>query len=135
MQQAVQRAEAHEGAELQHLHHQAVHDLLDLRLEHQGVEADLLVHGPVSVDDAALARPLDGGGDERQTSLLRHLPLQRGSREFLRYLVQILRQALGRNADDVVHGDPYVHSDNSVSLGEHGADRDAEAAAAWLAPR
>src|SRR2546425_5217695 len=59
VQEAVQRTESHERAELKDFYHRAFDDLLERRREDKGVEPHPLVHRPIAVDDSAFPDPLD----------------------------------------------------------------------------
>src|SRR6266705_1484890 len=81
VQEAVQRTESHEGAELKDFHDRALDDLLQCRREHEGVVPHPLVDRPVPVDDPALADPLDVARNQGEGLVRPDLAFQRGAGE------------------------------------------------------
>src|SRR5256885_6682238 len=109
VQEAVQGTESHESAELKDFHDRALDDLLQGRRVHEGVALHALVHRAVAVDDAALAHPLDVARDQRERLVRPDLAFQGGAGELAGHGIDVLPQAFGWNADDVLALDPLIH--------------------------
>src|SRR6266568_6797253 len=115
VQQPVERPEPDEGAELQDLDDGALDDLLQRRGEDEGVIPNPLIHRAVSVDDAALANPLDVARDEGEGLVGADLPFQCRARQLPRDRVDVLAEAFGRNPDGVLPLDPLIHENRKVA--------------------
>src|SRR5213594_4009149 len=115
VQEAVQRTESHERAELKDFHHGALDDLLQRRREHQSVITHSLVDCPVPVDDPAFPDPLDVARDQREGLVRPDLAFQRGARELPGDRVDVLPESLRRDPDDVFPLDPLVHENPPCS--------------------
>jgi len=76
VQQAIEGTEAYEGAEAEHLADLPLHDLMELWLEHQGLELHLLVDRSVPMYYPARANWLDLGGQDREIVILIDLALE-----------------------------------------------------------
>src|SRR6266568_3373518 len=116
VQEAVQRTESHERAELKDFHDGPFDNLLERWREHEGVVPHTLVHGPVPVDDAAFADPFDVARDEGEGLVRPDLAFQRGPRELPGHRVDVLPEALRRDPDDVFPLDPLVHENRRAAV-------------------
>src|SRR2546428_2463041 len=109
VQEAVQRTETHESAELKDFHYGALDDLLEGRREDQGIVLHPLIHRAVAVDDASLAHPLDIARDQGECFIRPDLAFQGRARELARHGIDVLPQPLGRDSHDVLPLDPLIH--------------------------
>src|SRR5436309_3773992 len=109
VQEAVQRTESHEGAELKDFHDRALDDLLQGRREHEGVVPNPLVDRPVPVDDPALADALDVARDQSEGLVRPDLASQRGACELPGHRIDVFAESLRRDSDDAFPLDPLVH--------------------------
>src|SRR6266852_680833 len=116
VQEAVQRTESHERAELKDFHHGAFDDFLERRREDEGVVPHPLVHRPVAVDDSPLPDPLDVARDEGEGLVRPDLAFQRGSRELPGDRVAVFPEALRRDPDDVFPLDSLVHENRLAAV-------------------
>src|SRR5438034_97993 len=119
VQEAVQGAESHESAELKDFHHGALDDLLEGRREHEGVVLHPLVHRAVAVDDATFAHPLDVARDQRERLVRPDLAFEGCPGKLSGHGIDVLPQAFGRDADDVLPLDPLVHENRRGSYWFH----------------
>src|SRR5256885_1582251 len=119
VQEAVQGTESHESAELKDFHDRALDDLLQGRRVHEGVALHALVHRAVAVDDAALAHPFDVACDQGDGLVRPDLAFQGGAGKLAGHGIDVLPQAFGRVADDVLPLDPLVHENRRGSYWVH----------------
>src|SRR3989441_11213774 len=119
VQEAVQGTESHESAELKDFHHGALDDLLEGRREHEGVVLHAVVHGAIAMDDPSFAHALDVARDQRERLVRPDLAFQGGAGELAGHRIDVLPQAFGRDADDVLPLDPLVHENRRGSYWFH----------------
>src|SRR5881409_4326781 len=74
VQEAVQRTESHEGAELKDFHHGALDDLLQSGGKDEGIVSHALVDGAVPMDDPPFADALDVASNEGEGLIRPNLP-------------------------------------------------------------
>src|SRR5437867_1766462 len=115
VQEAVQRTESHERAELKDFHHVALDDLLQRRREHERVVLHPLVYRAVAVDNATLPHSLDVARDQREGLVRPDLAFQRGAGELPGDGIDVLAESLRRDSDDVLPLDPLIHENRPCS--------------------
>src|SRR2546430_772560 len=116
VQEAVQRTETHESAELKDFHYGPLDDLLEGRSEDQGVVLHPLIHRAVAVDDAPLAHPLDIARDQGECLIRPDLAFQGRARELARHRIHVL---LGLITITFFAGHASVRNPCAVWVGPH----------------
>src|SRR6266550_2897503 len=109
VQEAVQRTETHESAELKDFHYGALDDLLEGWREHEGVVLHALVHGAIAMDDPSFAHALDVARDQGERLVRPDLTFEGGAGELAGHGIDVLPQAFGRDPYHVLPLDPLIH--------------------------